>query len=124
MRIVKLILGVLIMAVIIAFIILNNEQQAAIKFIKWSSPNLPIWVICLLSALAGFILTFFFIHAPGSIKLNAKIKSLNREIKTLNTELNRLRNAGLDEESVEELPSELPQSAENTNSETSSGASL
>lgn len=103
MRIVKLILIILVMAVIITFVILNNEQQAAIKFIKWSSPNLPIWIICLLSALVGFILTFFFVHAPGSIKLNARIKSLNKEIKTLTTELNRLRNAGLDEESVDDL---------------------
>ena len=106
MRIVKLILGILVMAVIITFIISNNEQQAAVKFLNWSSSNLPIWIICILAALAGFVLNFLIIHAPGSIKLNARIKSLNREIKKLTGELDRLRNAGLEDEVVDEIAAE------------------
>jgi len=124
MRILKLILGILVMAVIIAFIISNNKQQAAIEFIKWSTPNLPIWIICLLSAFVGFILHFFLIHAPGSIKLSARVKSLNREVKNMTAELNRLRNAGLDEESVDDISSIPQHSNETEKADKESGESL
>ena len=104
MWVLRWIVGTLAVLLIIAFAIQNTDINVVIKFYKWQSLQLPLWVVMYISFAAG-ILTWLLISIVRVIGLRQEIRKARRENKKLRDELNRMRNVAID---VDEQKPALP----------------
>ncbi len=110
MWIIKWILIAAAILLILLFAFENQNQQTYIKFIKWQSIDLPLYIFLYISFGLG-MLFWLLISIFKILKFKGKILSLTRMNNKLREELNRLRNANIEEE-IE--PSELEEDQEET----------
>jgi len=108
MWIIRWILMVIVLLFLIYFGAENSDQTVTIKFIKWQSPQMQLWMVMYLSFAAGMLLWLF-----GSIfkvmQLKTDIRKLNKESNTLRKELDNLRNISIedDESQLGEIEDEI-----------------
>lgn len=86
----------------IAFAAYNNDSTVVIKFFKWQSIALPLWVVMYLCFAAG-IVTWLIISIAQIFSLKNSLRKYRKELKKVNEELSRMRNVNLTEE-VPETP--------------------
>lgn len=98
MWIIKWILWVLVLLFIIYFGAENSTQTVYIKFIKWRSPDLQLWVLMYLSFGFG-ILVWLFASIFKILQLKNEIRKTNKENSTLRKELDKMRNISIEEDS-------------------------
>ena len=98
MWILKWLGGTILVLLIIYFAIQNTEATVVVKFYKWQSVDLPLWVVMYLSFAAG-ILTWLIVSIVRIVKLKGDMRKLKKNNKRLQDELNRLRNVAIEEES-------------------------
>ncbi|MBN2029944.1 LapA family protein [bacterium] len=110
MWIIKWILIAVAILLILLFAFENQNQQTYIKFVKWQSIDLPLYIFLYISFGLG-MLFWLLISIFKILKFKGKILSLTRANNKLREELNRLRNADIEEE-IE--PSELEEDQEAT----------
>ena len=96
----KWIFWVIVLLFIIYFGAENSTQTVYVKFIKWRSPQLQLWVVMFLSFGVGMLVWLF-----GSIykvlQLKTEMRRINKDNSTLRKELNSLRNISLEEEATD-----------------------
>lgn len=97
MWIIKWILGALILLLIIGFAIQNTEQTASVRFIKWESQELPLWVFMYISFGVGMVVWLIF-SIFRVVGLKAETRRVKKENKRLKEELDNLRNVSIEEE--------------------------
>ena len=97
MWIIKWISWVILLLFIIYFGAENSTQTVYVKFIKWRSPELQLWVVMYLSFAVGML-----VWLCGSIikivQLKTEVRNANKENSTLRKELDNLRNISIEEE--------------------------
>ncbi len=97
MWILKWIFWVFMLLFIIYFGSENSTQAVYVKFIKWRSPELQLWVVMYLSFGAGMLVWLF-----GSIfkvlQLKNEMRKLNKDNAVLKKELDSLRNISIEDE--------------------------
>lgn len=86
----------------IGFAAYNNDSTVVIKFVKWQSIALPLWVVMYLCFTAG-IVTWLIISVVQILSLKSKVRRYRKELKKVTDELSRMRNVNLTEE-VSETP--------------------
>lgn len=97
MAIIKWILAFVFMLVILLFGFQNMEQTASVRFLNWTSSNLP---LCLF-LYAAFVFGMLFgllICLLNILKLKTRSHKLAKENRKIKEELNRLRNVNIEEE--------------------------
>lgn len=97
MWIVRWILIALLILIVLGFALQNQSQTVSVRFLKWQSPVLPLYLYLYLSFGAG-LLFWVLISALNTIKLKGEIFKLNRENRKIRDELNRLRNVTIEED--------------------------
>ena len=108
MWIIKWLLMVIVLLFLIYFGAENSTQTVYVKFIKWQSPELQLWMVMYLSFAVGMFVWLF-----GSIfkvlQLKTDIRKANKESDVLRKELDGLRNISLedDDSKVDEIEDEL-----------------
>ena len=107
MWIVRWILIALIILIILAFALYNQEQTVYVKFLKWQSANLPLYLFLYLAFAFGMIF-WVVVSALNILKLKNQIYRLQRENRKTQQELDRLRNVNI-EEDVESVQSKEDQ---------------
>ena len=105
MWIFKWIFWVLILLFIIYFGAENSTQTVYVKFVKWRSPELQLWVVMYLSFGAG-MLVWLFGSIVKVLQLKTEMRKINRENYTLKKELDGLRNISIEEEAPEKYEQE------------------
>ena len=101
MWIARWIVGTLLVLLVIGFAIQNTETDVVIKFYKWQSIALPLWVVMYLSFAAG-VLTWLMVSIVRILMLKQEMRKFKKENKRLREELNRLRNVSIEEETSED----------------------
>ena len=99
MWIIKWILWVIIVLFIIYFGT-QNAQLVNVNFIKWTSPDLHLWVVMYLSFGIG-ILTWLFASIFKVLQLKTEMRKVNKENTNLRQELDNLRNISIEDEASE-----------------------
>lgn len=99
MWIVRWIIGTILVLLIIGFAIQNTDVDVVVKFYKWQSLPLPLWVVMYLS-FAGGVLTWLVVSIIRIMLLKGETRKVKKENKRLREELNRLRNVSIEEESA------------------------
>ena len=87
------------MLLILGFALYNQEQQVSVRFLRWQSANLPLYLLLYIAYGAG-VLTWVVVSSLNLIARNRVIARLRKEKRKVQEELDRLRNASLDEEEV------------------------
>jgi uncharacterized integral membrane protein len=118
MWIIRWILGALFVLLIIWFAMQNTEATVVVKFIKWQTVGLPLWVVMYLSFAAG-VLTWLIVSVIRVVALKNETRKVKKENKRLQEELNRLRNVSVEEEGTEErrTPNVLPSEEDESDSD-------
>ena len=100
MWIIKWIFWVLVLLFIIYFGAENSTQTVYVKFVKWRSPELQLWVVMYISFAIGMLVWLF-----GSIfkvvQLKTEVRKVSKENSNLKKELDGLRNISIEEETSE-----------------------
>jgi uncharacterized integral membrane protein len=108
MWIIKWILIAIVILFILLFAFENQDQQTFVRFVKWQSIDLPLYIFLYISfGLGMFFWLLISIYKIFSYK--GRILSLTRANHRLKEELDRLRNANIEEE-IE--PTELEEDQE------------
>jgi uncharacterized integral membrane protein len=94
MKIVITTLVIALFFVVLMFCIENMEHQVTVHFLTYDSPPLPVFVVALLAALGGVVLTGLVTLVEG-IKLRVRNAQLSRRVRKLEAELDGLRNQAL-----------------------------
>ncbi len=108
MWILRWVLMVVIMLLLIFFGSQNAEQAVKVKFWKWQSPEMQLWMVMYLSFAVGMLVWLF-----GSIfkvmQLKTDIRKLNKESSILRKELDGLRNISIvdDDSQIGDIPEEI-----------------
>jgi len=108
MWILRWVLMVFMLLLLIYFGAENSTQMVYVKFLKWRSPDLQLWMVMYLAFAAGMLVWLF-----GSIfkvmQLKADIRKLNKQSTVLRRELDSLRNISIeeDDEHVGDMPEEI-----------------
>ncbi|MBN2012923.1 LapA family protein [candidate division KSB1 bacterium] len=101
-----------VMVVMLLFLIYfgaeNSTQTVYVKFIKWRSPEMQLWMVMYISFAVG-VLVWFFTSVFKVWQLKNDIRKLNKESVVLKRELDNLRNISIeeDESQVGDLPEEI-----------------
>ncbi|MDZ7294095.1 MAG: LapA family protein [candidate division KSB1 bacterium] len=93
---VRWIAAVLVVLVLVVLATQNSTLQVVVRFYKWQSVELPLWVVMYLSYGAG-LLTWLIISLIRVFALRAEIRRLDKQNAKLQSELGRLRNISVHE---------------------------
>ena len=110
----RLIFTIVFLALMIFFMVFawqNKESDVTVSFGTWESPNLPVFLVVLLSFGAGVVLTSVIGIAEG-MRVRMTNAKLRNKIKKLETEVDALRN----------LPLTIPADAADTGSGSGDGS--
>ena len=108
MWILRWVLMVVIMLLLIFFGSQNSGETVHVKFWKWQSPEMELWMVMYLSFAVGMLVWLF-----GSIfkvmQLKTDIRKLNKESTVLKKELDGLRNISIvdDDSQIGDIPEEI-----------------
>jgi len=94
MKLVITTLVIVLFFLALMFCVENMEHQVTVHFLNYASPPLPVFVVALLSALGGVVLTGLVTLVEG-IKLRVRNAQLSRRVRKLEAELDGLRNQAL-----------------------------
>lgn len=94
MKVLITLLVAVLFFLVLMFCIENMEQQVTIRFFRYQSPSLPVFVVTLLATLAGVVLTGLVTLVEG-IKLRVRNAQMSRRIRRLEEEIDALRNQAL-----------------------------
>ena len=113
MWILKWIVGAFIFILILWFAFENQGELTHVKFLKWQSPEIPLYVFLYISYIAG-IVTWLLISIFKILKLKNDKYVLQRELRAKKDEINRLRNISIEDEVEPEIPEkkQLPSNEE------------
>jgi len=100
MWVLRWIFWVIVLLFIIYFGAENSTQTVYVKFIKWRSPDLQLWIVMYLSFGVG-MLVWLFGSIFKVIKLSSEMRKVNKENTALRKELDSLRNISLEDETTE-----------------------
>ncbi len=86
----------------------NSSQLVYVKFLKWRSPELQLWMVMYLSFAVG-MMAWLFGSIFKVIQLKADIRKLNKETAVLRKELDNLRNISIEEDdsNINDMPEEI-----------------
>jgi len=98
MWIVKWVLGAAIVLLIILFAAQNSEQLVSVKFFKWQSVNLQLWVV-MYAAFAVGVIVWLFVTMFQILGLKGQVRRARKEAERLQDELDGLRNISIEDES-------------------------
>ncbi|HEX3011428.1 MAG TPA: LapA family protein [Syntrophomonadaceae bacterium] len=84
------VLGAIFFAVALAIFVFQNDSQAAIKFLGWTSPKVSIALVTLVAACSGALVTFF-VDGMRYFKVARKLKETLTENARLNSQLKKLQ---------------------------------
>ncbi len=101
MWIIRWLVGAVVLLLVIGFALQNQEQTVSVSFLKWQTPNLPLWVYLYASFAVG-LFTWFVVSIGRTISLKAEVRRAQKEVKRLQEELDRLRNLSIEAEEGEE----------------------
>ncbi|NOZ57624.1 MAG: LapA family protein [Calditrichaeota bacterium] len=101
MWIIRWLIGAVILLIVIGFALQNQEQTVSVSFLKWHTPNLPLWVYLYASFAVG-LLTWFLVSIGNTLSLKAEVRRAQKEVKRLQEELDRLRNLSIEADEGEE----------------------
>lgn len=96
MWLVRWIGAIVVVLVLVVLATQNSSLQVVVRFYKWQSVELPLWVVMYLSYAAG-LLTWLLISLIRVFALRADIRRLTKENEKLRAELGRLRNISVQE---------------------------
>lgn len=114
MWIVKWLLIAILMLAILGFALQNQEQTVSVRILNWISAELPLYFFLYIAFGVGLILGIV-LPSLNLIQMKAEVRRIRKENKKNREELNRLRNADLEEEQVQDESS--PESIETQPSE-------
>jgi len=97
LQIVRWLLIGIIFLLALAFALANQGQTVSVRFLKWQSDILPLYIYLYLAFAAG-LLSGLVITALGAMKLKRDVHRLNRENHKIQQELDRMRNVSIDED--------------------------
>jgi len=96
MSIVRWIFSLLLVVIALVFAFQNQDQLVSVKFLKWSSPNWPVWGFVYLAFITG-ILTWILVSAVHALRMKKEVHDMKKVNQKLQNELNRLRNASIED---------------------------
>ncbi|MBC7188365.1 MAG: LapA family protein [Calditrichaeota bacterium] len=96
MWLVRWIGAIVVVLVLVVLATQNSALQVVVRFYKWQSVELPLWVVMYLSYAAG-LLTWLLISLIRVFALRADIRRVTKENEKLRAELGRLRNISVQE---------------------------
>lgn len=102
MWIVRWIFWVLVLLVLIFFAMENATQMVYVKFVKWRSVDLPLWVV-MYGAFAVGILVWLVASIVKIIQLKSEVSKINKENLSLRKELDQLRNIPIDDDDADSI---------------------
>ncbi len=108
MWIIRWIFWVVVLLFIIYFATQNATQTVIVKFYKYQSNQLPLWVVMYISFAVGIL-----VWLVGSIfkvlQLKNEVRKMNKENTVLRKELDELRNIPIEEETdaIDDLEGEI-----------------
>ncbi len=94
MKVLVTLLIMVLFFLVLMFCIENMGQQVTLHFFKYHSPPMPVFLVALLSTLAGVLLTGVVTLIEG-IKLRVRNAQMARRIRKLEAEVDALRNQAL-----------------------------
>jgi uncharacterized integral membrane protein len=101
MWIVRWIIGALMVIVAIGFAMQNTDISVSVRFLKWQSLDLPLWLVMYASFVVGII--FWLVVSIFQILVfKNSLRKKQKEVRILKEELDRLRNVSV--EDVETVP--------------------
>lgn len=95
--IVRALIMIVVISCLVLFAVQNQTQQAYVSFIKWQSPQMPLFVL-LWAAFSLGVLVWFVASTFIFVNLKRSAIKAEKEKRGIQKELERLRNAEIDEE--------------------------
>ncbi|NLJ72045.1 MAG: LapA family protein [Syntrophomonadaceae bacterium] len=83
--------GALFFLLAIAIFVFQNTEQVIVHFITWTSPEVSLAVVVLISACTGALITFL-LDSFRQFKIARRIKELSDQNVKLQKKINRLEN--------------------------------
>ncbi len=116
MWIFRWVISAILILLILFFAFENQSQLVSVKFLKWQTPNLPLYLFLYIAFGAG-LLFWVFISTINMFKLRSEIHRLNRDNQKIKAELGRLRNVSIedDDDHWESDEEKTPRESEPTN---------
>lgn len=102
MRLLKILLGLLIVLALAVWLANNSNQPVSIWLSPWNEVLVTTLATTLVGTLAIGILLGFVIGLVQIMTQHRDIAQQNRQLKTLRTELNNLRHSGLEDDIFKE----------------------
>ncbi len=93
---VRWVAAVLVVLALVVLATQNSTLQVVVRFYKWQSVELPLWVVMYLCYGAG-LLTWLVISLVRVFALRGEIHRLSKHNQKLQAELGRLRNISVQE---------------------------
>lgn len=93
---VRWITAIVVVLVLVVLATQNSTLQVVVRFYKWQSVEMPLWVVMYLSYAAG-LLTWLVISLIRVVGLRRDLRRLTKENEKLKSELGRLRNISVEE---------------------------
>ncbi len=88
--------AIVVVLVLVVLATQNSTLQVVVRFYKWQSVEMPLWVVMYLCYAAG-LLTWLAISLIRVIGLRRDLRRLTKENEKLKSELGRLRNISVEE---------------------------
>jgi|YNPNPStandDraft_1061719.scaffolds.fasta_scaffold51618_2 uncharacterized integral membrane protein len=88
--------AILVVLVLVVLATQNSALQVVVRFYKWQSVEMPLWVVMYLSYAAG-LLSWLVISLIRVLGLRRALRRLTKENERLKSELGRLRNISVEE---------------------------
>ncbi len=89
MKVVRIILIMIVLALLGLFIIYNN-QFVSITYLNIKFENMPLWLVVFISVFVGIFIGWFFMFVD-EMSIKKEVKNKNKEIKSLKEEIAELR---------------------------------
>ncbi len=89
MKIIRIVLIVIILALLGLFILYNN-QFVSVTYLSVKFENMPLWLVVFISVFIGIFIGWFFMFVD-ELSIKKEVKSKNKEIKALKDEIAKLR---------------------------------
>ena len=94
----------------VTFFALENPAPMAVNFFHWRSPEVPLSLLMLFSALAGVLLTVLSSVAEH-LRLSSRIRHLERELARERRLVQYLETPSASRRRIEEAPEPMPEHA-------------
>jgi len=103
MWILRWVLLLIVIFFLVGFLSQNSDDKVMVRFMGWSSGELPLSLMLFLAAMVGFLLSML-VAVVNQLRLRAQIGAIRRENREVRAELDRLRNFAIEEGDEPEEP--------------------